>query len=74
MKLICTTDDPADDLRYHELLADDPAAPAAVLPAFRPDKAMRADKADFPQYVARLEKAVGYVSSCPRTLTFWRML
>lgn len=60
VKLICTTDDPADDLKAHELLAADPAAPAAVLPAFRPDKAMRADKADFPQYVARLEKVVGY--------------
>ena len=60
VKLICTTDDPADDLRAHELLADDPTVPAAVLPAFRPDKAMRADKPDFPQYVKRLEKAVGY--------------
>lgn len=60
VKLICTTDDPADDLKAHELLAADPDAPAAVLPAFRPDKAMRADKADFPQYVARLESVVGY--------------
>ncbi len=60
VKLICTTDDPADDLKAHELLAADPTAPAVVLPAFRPDKAMRADKADFPQYVARLEKVCGY--------------
>lgn len=58
--LICTTDDPADDLKAHELLAADPTAPAAVLPAFRPDKAMRADKADFPQYVKKLEGVVGY--------------
>lgn len=60
VKLLCTTDDPADDLRYHELMAADPTMPAVVLPAFRPDKAMRADKPDFPQYVARLEGAVGY--------------
>ena len=60
VKLICTTDDPADDLQWHEKLAADPTVPAVVLPAFRPDKAMRADKADFPQYVARLEKVVGY--------------
>lgn len=60
VKLICTTDDPADDLKPHELLAADPSVPAAVLPAFRPDKAMRADKADFPQYVKRLEAAAGY--------------
>ena len=60
VKALCTTDDPADSLEWHEKLAADPTAPAVVLPAFRPDKAMRADKADFPQYVARLEKVVGY--------------
>ena len=60
VQLICTTDDPADDLHWHELLAADPTAPAVVLPAFRPDKAMRADKPTFPAYVAQLEKVVGY--------------
>ena len=60
VKLICTTDDPVDDLKAHELLAAAPTAPAVVLPAFRPDKAMRADKATFPAYVAQLEKVVGY--------------
>ncbi len=60
VKLICTTDDPIDDLKAHELLSADPTAPAVVLPAFRPDKAMRADKATFPAYVAQLEKVVGY--------------
>lgn len=60
VKLICTTDDPADDLKAHSLLAADQTSPAVVLPAFRPDKAMRADKPDFPAYVAKLEGAVGY--------------
>ena len=60
VKLLCTTDDPADDLHWHELMAADPTMPAVVLPAFRPDKAMRADKPDFPQYVAKLEGVVGY--------------
>ena len=60
VKLICTTDDPVDDLKAHELLAADPDAPAVVLPAFRPDKAMRADKETFPAYVAKLESVVGY--------------
>lgn len=60
VKLICTTDDPVDDLKAHELLAADPSAPAVVLPTFRPDKAMRADKETFPAYVARLEQVVGY--------------
>ena len=60
VKLICTTDDPVDDLKAHQLLAADPTAPAVVLPAFRPDKAMRADKPTFPAYVAQLEAVVGY--------------
>ena len=60
VKLICTTDDPVDDLKAHELIAADPTAPAVVLPAFRPDKAMRADKPTFPAYVAQLEQVVGY--------------
>ena len=60
VKLICTTDDPVDDLKAHEMLAADATVPAAVLPAFRPDKAMRADKETFPAYVAQLEQVVGY--------------
>jgi glucuronate isomerase len=36
VKLLCTTDDPADDLRWHELMAADPTMPAVVLPAFGP--------------------------------------
>ena len=60
VKLICTTDDPIDDLNAHEKLAADPSAPAVVLPAFRPDKAMRADKENFPAYVKNLEQVVGY--------------
>ena len=38
--LICTTDDPADDLRWHKVLRDDPSFEVQVLPAWRPDKAM----------------------------------
>ena len=60
VKLLCTTDDPADDLRWHEKMAEDATMPAIVLPAFRPDKAMRADKPDFPQYLQKLEGVVGY--------------
>lgn len=60
VKLICTTDDPIDDLKAHEQLAADPTAPAVVLPTFRPDKAMRADKETFPDYVIQLEQVVGF--------------
>lgn len=61
VKLICTTDDPADSLEVHRALAENPSGSAAVvLPAFRPDKAMRADKASFPEYVKKLEHAAGF--------------
>ena len=60
VKLLCTTDDPADDLHWHERMAQDDTMPAVVLPAFRPDRAMRADKPDFSQYLAKLEAAVGF--------------
>ena len=60
VRLICTTDDPIDDLVWHEKLAADPTVPAIVLPAFRPDKAMRADKPTFPAYLKQLEQVVGY--------------
>jgi len=40
---ICTTDDPADSLEHHRALADDDSFPVAVLPTFRPDKALAVD-------------------------------
>ena len=49
VKLICTTDDPADGLSAHARIAADPTCEVAVLPAFRPDKAMRADKRTLPR-------------------------
>ncbi|MGM9624631.1 MAG: glucuronate isomerase, partial [Eubacteriales bacterium] len=38
VRLLCTTDDPIDDLRYHKQLAADDSYDVKVLPAFRPDK------------------------------------
>jgi len=37
---LCTTDDPADSLEYHILLANEDGFKCKVLPAFRPDKAL----------------------------------
>ncbi len=60
VQLICTTDDPADHLEWHEKLADDPTCRVKVLPAFRPDKAMSVDKPGFGAYLQKLAAAVGY--------------
>ena len=56
---ICTTDDPADTLEWHEKLAADRSFPVTVLPAWRPDKAMGLEKAAYPEYIAQLEAAAG---------------
>ena len=57
VKLICTTDDPADSLEHHRQLKKD-GFEIQVLPAFRPDAAMNIDDAEvFNNYLTRLEKA-----------------
>jgi glucuronate isomerase len=57
VRLLCTTDDPVDDLRYHRQMRES-GWKVNVLPAFRPDKAMNVDDvAGFNNYLARLEKA-----------------
>jgi glucuronate isomerase len=56
VKMICTTDDPADDLRHHRKLAQDKFS-IPVFPAFRPDAAMNVDDPErFNAYLSRLEK------------------
>ena len=59
VETVCTTDDPADTLEWHEKLAADSSFPAAVLPAWRPDAAMYIEKPAYPAYLARLEAAAG---------------
>ncbi|TKK65829.1 glucuronate isomerase [Ilyomonas limi] len=57
VKLVCTTDDPVDDLAFHQQLRKE-GFEIPVLPAFRPDAAMNvADVTTFNNYVAKLEKS-----------------
>lgn len=51
---ICTTDDPIDSLEYHKAIAEDPAFDIAVLPSFRPDRAMLIRKPDYAKYISNL--------------------
>lgn len=55
VEVICTTDDPIDDLRWHHMLAEDDSFDVKVLPAWRPDKAMNIDKNDYVDYLRKLE-------------------
>ncbi|HZK39510.1 MAG TPA: glucuronate isomerase [Clostridia bacterium] len=53
-----TTDDPADSLEYHTLLAQDKSFKCRVLPAFRPDKALGIDLPGFMPWMSSLEHRV----------------
>jgi glucuronate isomerase len=57
--VICTTDDPADTLEWHQKIAADSSFDTKVLPAWRPDKAMNVEKPDFASYIAKLSTVSG---------------
>lgn len=57
VKVVCTTDDPVDDLKYHKLLKDVKDFDCKVLPSFRPDKALNAHLDGFADYINTLAKA-----------------
>ncbi len=57
VSIICTTDDPVDDLKYHKKIRGDNFE-IKVLPAWRPDKAMAVENPDeYNQYINKLESA-----------------
>ena len=58
VELICTTDDPADSLIYHDQIKASGFA-SEVLPAFRPDNIVDIEKSSFNGYVKKLEDASG---------------
>lgn len=59
VEFIGTTDDPADDLEYHRLIAADPKVSTTVAPSFRPDKAFAADKDGWREYIEKLSSVSG---------------
>lgn len=59
VKIVCTTDDPVDDLKYHKLLKDVDGFDCKVLPSFRPDKALNAHLDGFADYIKTLGDAAG---------------
>jgi len=57
VKLICTTDDPIDDLRFHKKIAAD-GFEVKVYPAWRPDKGMAAeDVKALNEWINKLQQA-----------------
>lgn len=59
VEMLATTDDPVDDLRYHQQIAEDASFDVKVLPAWRPDRAISIEKADFGDYIQKLGEAAG---------------
>lgn len=57
--LVCTTDDPADSLEWHQQLAQDSSFLVKVLPAWRPDAAMGLERPEYLDYLQRLGQAAG---------------
>ena len=59
VEVVCTTDDPADDLRYHKMIAAKPFG-TRVIPAWRPDKAMAIENPEaYKAYLGQLGAAAG---------------
>lgn len=56
VSVICTTDDPVDDLKYHRLIKQDKNFKVKVLPAFRPDKAVNIELGWYLDWVNTLGK------------------
>ncbi len=61
VEAICTTDDPADSLEWHQKLRQTDF-PVKVLPSFRPDKALGIEKQDYLAYLARLGSPASFAA------------
>ena len=57
VKVVCTTDDPADSLEYHKKLKQVSDFDCKVLPSFRPDKALNIQLDGFANYIKTLGEA-----------------
>lgn len=59
VKLICTTDDPVDDLGDQKKLAKEPDLGFKVYPAWRPDKVINIERGGFVDYMNKLSRVSG---------------
>lgn len=59
VETVCTTDDPADTLEWHKIVADDPTAKTRMLPTWRPDAGMNIEAATWKSYIEKLSEVSG---------------
>lgn len=59
VEVICTTDDPSDDLKWHKLIGNADFFETKVLPSFRPDPILDIEKDTFNEYIDKLSEVSG---------------
>lgn len=57
VEVICTMDDPNDNLEYHLRLREVKEFGVKMLPSFRPDNAFELNQAQFTVYIVKLGEA-----------------
>lgn len=62
VKILCTTDDPADSLEWHLKLKEDKTVPFRTLPSFRPDRFLHIDQAAWSTAVQQLGARYGAIT------------
>lgn len=62
VKILCTTDDPADSLEWHIKLGEDKDIPFRTLPSFRPDRFLHIDQPSWSAAIAQLSDKYGRVT------------
>lgn len=60
VEVICTTDDPTDDLKYHKQIAEADNFYTKVLPTFRADELFFINKEKFLNYIQKLSNTVNF--------------
>ena len=63
VEVLCTTDDPADDLIWHKKIKES-VNDIKVIPSFRPGNAIDIEKDSFVAYMKRLGEAAGIEITC----------
>lgn len=62
VKILCTTDDPADTLEWHIKLAGESEIPFRTLPSFRPDRFLHIDQAPWSTALKQLGERYGKIT------------
>lgn len=57
--VLCTTDDPADTLEWHQQICRDTEIPFEVLPSFRPDRYLEPERSAAQSYLSQLTETTG---------------